>query len=250
MESSWRSFLKVSSNVDLAAPLLVVAVTVTFLGLFWFLPAGPQGESPRPPSMAGRTLSLEDDKPMIPIPDKPELPAPAREVKRTDLATAGRRRAARKPRRLALPSPVSTSNAAVQPTTAPATADFIHDYTLQEIADTYEADPSKYPLNRTAQAGGISLHLDGLERRDELFVLKVTVANAGDTDFYVKALTAQAGDSPLGSRAIFQILVEAQRSREGYLLFRSPPPGAAVQITLKEDGGKGRAVLAPVPYRF
>ncbi|MDE2425917.1 MAG: hypothetical protein KGO96_08440 [Elusimicrobia bacterium] len=132
----------------------------------------------------------------------------------------------------------------------PGTLDPVQEYTMQDLIDGFESDPSRYPLDRTVRSDGISLTLEGLQRREKLFVLKVAVANGTDDDFFVKDFTVRAGATVLGSRSLFRILVESQRVREGYVVFEKPPSGAAVQIKLKEDGGKGRVIATGVPYRF
>ena len=132
----------------------------------------------------------------------------------------------------------------------PGTLSPAQQYTMQDLIDSFESDPSRYPLDRTVRSDGIALTLEGVQRRGRLFVLKVAVANGGETDFFVKDFTVRAGAAALGSRSLFRVVVESQRNQEGYVVFEKPLPGAAVQIKLKEDGGKGRVLESTIPYRF
>ena len=168
------------------------------------------------------------------------------------------RRAAVPAKPTASPIPVSPPAAASTPAqeakaeTAPAPSATVasQDLNLENIAQKFENDPSKFPLDRSRKSEGITLTLLAVGRLDRLFVLKVAVANETDADFFVKGFSVQAGADDLGSRSSFRILVEPRRTRTGYVLFGQPQPGAAVKIKLKEDGGKGLAVEMPVPYPF
>jgi hypothetical protein len=133
--------------------------------------------------------------------------------------------------------------APVAPTT-PAVA------TLASISEAYEGDPSVYSLDRAAKVGGITLRLLGVQRLAAAFVLKVEVTNDSDSDFYVKDFAVQVAAKTAVSKAYFRILVESQRTREGFVVFHKPQPGAAVKIQVNEEGGRGRAVAAQVPYPF
>jgi hypothetical protein len=124
------------------------------------------------------------------------------------------------------------------------------EYALEDIADRFESDESKFPLDRSTEAGGVALHLIGLEKLPAMFVLKVAVVNSGDADFFVKEFAVKVGNQILSSRSDFRVLVEPQRTREGYVLFERPPSGSNVRINLKEDGGKGRALETAIPYPF
>ncbi len=123
-------------------------------------------------------------------------------------------------------------------------------YSAQDIIDAYESDPARYPLDKTVRADGIALALEGLERRERLFVLKIGVANGTDADFFIKDFFVGTDSTVLGSRSFFRILVEPRRVREGYVVFERPQIGTAVKIKLKEDGGKDRVIETRVPYRF
>lgn len=148
------------------------------------------------------------------------------------------------------PASVPVQKAKAEPAPAPATTAASQDLALDNIAQKFENDPSKYPLDRSRKLEGVTLTLLAVGRLDRLFVLKVAVANETDADFFVKGFSVQAGTDDLGSRSSFRILVEPRRSRTGYVLFGQPQPGAAVKIKLKEDGGKGLAIEMPVPYPF
>lgn len=144
----------------------------------------------------------------------------------------------------------SSATVAAAAPRAAATAAGVPQYALEDVADRYEADESKFPLDRTVTTAGVTLGLLGLERLERWFVLKVAVANAGKADFFVKGFTVAAASQDLDSRAIFRILVEPRRAREGYVLFVKPPVGADVHIKLQEDEGKGRALDVAIPYPF
>ena len=132
----------------------------------------------------------------------------------------------------------------------PAVTTATPEYALEDIADRFESDESKFPLDRSVDAGGVILHLIGLEKLPAMFVLKIAVVNSADADFFVKGFAVEAGKQDLSNRSIFRILVEPRRTREGYVLFERPPAGSDVHIKLKEDGGKGRALETAIPYPF
>jgi hypothetical protein len=134
--------------------------------------------------------------------------------------------------------PVSAGNVSAQ------------EYVLEDIADRFESDESKFPLDRSADAGGVALRLIGLEKLPAMFVLKIAVINSADADFFVKGFAIEAGKQILSNRSSFRILVEPNRTREGYVLFERPPGGAIVHIKLKEDGGRGRTLEMAIPYPF
>ncbi|MDE2141197.1 MAG: hypothetical protein KGJ84_02130 [Elusimicrobia bacterium] len=149
-----------------------------------------------------------------------------------------------------MPDRSQNTAVAVATVVPPGTLDPVQQYSAQDLIDAYESDPALYPLEKTARVDGISLTLEGLERREGISVLKVGVANATDADFFIKDFTVRGGATVLGSRSLFRILVEPGRVREGYVVFQKPQTGAAVQLALKEDGGKGRVIKTSVPYRF
>lgn len=244
---------------------------------FW-LPFGPTGAgSTGYAPMAGASLSAtstqapaaaaSDQAPMpqarIPLQEQASAP-----TARVADAPAVRKGVASKPRahaamltasaRTPTTAGVEQSTAApnraeepeARPAATPPTPAAPPDYTLESIAQKFENDPSKYPLDRIRKLNGIALGLVAMGRLDRLSVLKVSVANETETDFFVKGFSIQAGSAVLGSRSLFRILVEPGRMRVGYVLFEKPPSGACVKIKLKEDGGKGLAVEMPVPYPF
>ena len=124
------------------------------------------------------------------------------------------------------------------------------EYVLEDIADRFESDESKFPLDRSTDAGGVALRLIGLEKLPAMFVLKIAVVNSADADFFVKGFAIEAGKQILSNRSSFRILVEPNRTREGYVLFERPPGGSIVHIKLKEDGGRGRSLEMAIPYPF
>jgi hypothetical protein len=247
------------------------------LGIFFWLPTGRGSVSLMPPvSLEGKSWVLHESAP--PQPEPPRQPAtppkeagaepketpraPHRRGARKAAADRARKRveppAAKPPlpettaaaQAVSLPDGKQNSAVAVAVVVPPATLDPLQQYAMQELIDGFESDPSKYPLERTVRTDGVALTLEGLQRREKLVVLKVAISNGNDADFFIKDFTVRAGATILGSRSLFRILVEPQRVREGYVVFEKPPSGAAVQIKLKEDGGKGRSLESGVPYRF
>lgn len=145
---------------------------------------------------------------------------------------------------------VSTATVAPVQATPRAVPSSPPDYALEDIADRFENDESKFPLDRSTEAEGMTLRLVGLEKLPAMYVLKIAVVNSTPMDFFVKAFSVVAGGQILSSRPIFRILVEPQRTREGYVLFERPQAGASVKIILKEDGGKNRSLETGIPYAF
>ena len=262
--------MRACSKSDLGA-FIAGAITVV-LGIFFWFPIGRGSMSLMPPvSLEGKTWVLREAAPPRPEPAR-QPPAkvgqaatsPRRQRKTRGpgraTARAGRKAssAARppKPAGQEAPKPKTPSDGKVNSAVAvsavvpPGTLDPVQQYGMQDLIDGFEADPSRYPLDRTVRSDGISLTLEGLQRRENIFVLKVAVANGTGSDFFIKDFTVRAGARVLGSRSLFRILVESQRVREGYVVFEKPLSGAVVQIKLKEDGGKGHSVEMGVPYRF
>lgn len=128
--------------------------------------------------------------------------------------------------------------------------DSIPQYALEDIMDAFENDPSKYPLKESKTAEGVTLSLAGLEKKDKMFVLKIAMDNETDSDFFVREFQIRSSGRILASRALFRIIVESRRVREGYVLFEKPGPGAHVDIELREDGGKERSIDLPIAYQF
>ncbi|MDD5657024.1 MAG: hypothetical protein PHF00_07200 [Elusimicrobia bacterium] len=234
---------------------LTVGITVTLAAAFWlpyrWLETRPTPYAP----LQGAVISLV----------KPQ-PAPASaQPPRAGSQTAGARRASRRFRSAARepiaaakpveappapPAEASGAIAAAPPPPQPATSASSRDMQLDDLAMRFEADPAKYPLDRRKTQGGITFSLAAIGREGSLFVLKVAVANDTDADFFIAGFTVQAGRSELAARSLFRILVEPRRTREGYVMFGRPSSQSAVKITLKEDGGRGSAVVMPIPYSF
>ena len=258
--------MKACSRSDFGA--LVAGAITMVLGIFFWFPIGPRSVSLMPPvSLEGKTWALHIPTP----PQAPAMPAPPVVLPAPKRQASTARKAAGKastppvvsqpaeevkPAPKEIPSPPNppevkeVSLMAVAAVVPPGTLDPLQQYTMQELIDGFESDPSRYPLDRTVKSDGMALTLEGLQRRDKLFVLKVAVANGTAGDFFIKKFTMRAGTITLGSRTLFRILVEPRRVREGYVVFEKPLPGAAVKIKLEEDGGKDRAVETAVPYRF
>lgn len=253
-------------KIFLLAPLSTLVLAVAFLA-----PSSPRSKTAYE-SLKGRAWSMRPADPE-PVPAVTAVAVSsaaavaAREPAAAPTPRPARAHAYRPPRSIASrkavavqpvsveshPSavPAISSGTAVPSASAPqAVRATPPDYALEDIADRFEADESKFPLDRSIESGGESLHLVGLEKLPKMFVLKVAVVNAADADFFIKAFAVTAGDQILSSRSIFRILVEPQRTREGYVLFERPQAGASVRISLKEDGGKGRTLETAIPYSF
>lgn len=260
--------MRACSKSDFGA--LAAGGVTAVLGIFFWFPIGRGSVSLMPPvSLQGKTWILSEPAPPQRVSPAAPRPTPTRKPARHDRKT-------KRPNQPASTHPVAASRpthevkvetkesprpsvasedkanspTAVGAVVPPGTLDPVQEYTMQDLIDGFESDPSRYPLDRTVRSDGISLTLEGLQHRDNLFVLKVVVANGTDDDLFIKDFTVRAGATVLGSRSLFRILVESQRVREGYVVFERPPSGAAVQIKLKEDGGKGRVIATDVPYRF
>ena len=135
-----------------------------------------------------------------------------------------------------------TSPTVVSAKSAAVTADF--------VAEAYDNDPAKYPMERNAAQGPITLSLCGLSREKDRYILKVVVINRGEEDFFVKELSVRDGRATLASKSFFRLFVEPGRSREGFVVFDAPHAGADVHVALREDREKGRVVELSVPYSF
>ena len=243
-------------NLPLLAPILTAVLAAGFLApsdsgaKTVYDPVNGKTWSMRPPDAAASVPSpavvvVSTAAPAAPpVPVAKSEPPPA-EVRRKRIRhTANRARAVRVVR----PPAISSG-------TAPAASDSqdsggVPDYALDDIADRFEADESKFPLDRSTVAGEVTLRLVGLEKLPAMFVLKIAVDNFAGADFFVKGFTVKAGNQILSSRSVFRILVEPQQTREGYVLFEKPQAGTIVQIILTEDGGKGRSLETTIPYPF
>lgn len=231
-------------------PLCLLGITVA-AAVWSALPVRPSAAAPAAvPSLAGRILTVSQDEP-------PKQAAPvslAAVISRAVLPPRPqkRRRSANRQAKLAAKPAVAAASVAAAPPAAPATAAPAVPTadTLDIVAEKFESDPAVFSMDRSVKAGGMTLHLLGLERLPAAYVLKVEAVNDSDADFYVKDLSLAASGKPLLSRSYFRILVESQRARQGYVVFQKPQTGAAVEIKLKEDGGKGRSLSVQVPYPF
>ena len=253
-------------KIFLLAPVSTIVLAVAFL-----TPDGP-GTRTAYQSVSGKTWSMRQPEPALaPVVASVAVSTAATAAAPAPVAAAVPRPTktrARYLRRVALsqeavvvqhtpaeahlaPAPVISTGTAISVPIAPkAAAATTPDYALEDIADRFENDESKFPLDRSTEAGGVALHLIGLEKLPAMYVLKIAVVNSADTDFFIKAFTVTAGSPILSSRPIFRILVEPQRTREGYVIFERPQAGASVKINLKEDGGKGRSLETAIPYPF
>ena len=253
-------------KIFLLAPVSTIVFAVVFL-----TPNSP-GTRTTYQSVSGKTWSMrQPEAGLAPAVASVAVSTAALAAMPTPVAASAPRHAKARSRRLrhaALPSKeaaVQRSPAETHPTPAPtpstgtapsapatprATAAATPDYALEDIADRFENDESKFPLDRSTEAGGVTLHLVGLEKLPAMYVLKIAVVNSAEADFFIKGFTITTGSQILSSRPIFRILVEPQRTREGYVMFERPQAGAKVKINLKEDGGKGRSLETAIPYPF
>lgn len=257
--------MKACSESDFGA-LLAGGISLA-LGIFFWFPVGPRSVSLMPPvTLQGKTWAFYAPTP----PQAAALLAPPAEMSERKIRPSKGRRPGKTSIPAVVPPPTEEVKSepkespnptsppevkevplmAVAAVVPPGTLDPLQQYTMQDLIDGFESDPSRYPLDRTVKSDGMALTLEGLQRREKVFVLKVAVANSTEGDFYIKEFAVRAGATILGSRSLFRILVEPRRVREGYVVFEKPLPGAAVKIKLEEDGGKGRAVETAVPYRF
>lgn len=255
-------------KIFLLAPLSTLVLAVAFLtgsgpssktayeaisGKAWSMRQPETATTPTAPAVAVSSVVV------VTAPVAPPAPRHAAQAAKT-VTRRHHREAARVPVNAARPvsaevHPVAPSTAAAPaapaapgPTARPSSTP--PDYVLEDIGDRFENDESKFPLDRSTDAGGVALRLVGLEKLPTMYVLKLAVVNTTATDFFVKTFTVVAGGQILSSRPIFRILVEPQRTREGYVLFEKPLAGASVRVNLKEDGGKGRSLEMAIPYPF
>jgi hypothetical protein len=122
--------------------------------------------------------------------------------------------------------------------------------TFDSVAEDYDNDPSKYPMERNIVQGPITLGLCGLSRSKNPVILKIAVTNQGGEDFFIKELTVRDGQRFLTSKFYVRLFVEPGRTREAYITFDRPHAGADVHVVLKEDRENGRVVESAVPYSF
>lgn len=156
-----------------------------------------------------------------------------------------RRPAARVTPAVAVSTPVVHAVAAPAPPPEPRAAE-----TMDSVGEDYERDAAKYHLDASAAQGAVTLSLRGLSRSGPRFILKVAVRNRGGEDFFVRELVLREGKETLAAKAYMRLFVEPGRTREGFIVFDRPRPGAAVHVALKEDREKGRVVELAVPYPF
>lgn len=144
---------------------------------------------------------------------------------------------------------VATSSTTARPE-APSTPPASVKDTIETVGDRYEDDAAKFPLDKSAAQGAVTLRLCGLSRTGDRYTLKVEVTNRGGEDFFVKDLSVRVAQEDLRSKSYMRLFVEPGRTREGFVVFDKPRAGADVHAALKEDREKGRAVELPVPYPF
>lgn len=124
--------------------------------------------------------------------------------------------------------------------------DILPRYVTLDIIDRFEKDPSKYILKEYAENHDLILRLIALENLEKMIVLKVAVENKSKADFFVKGFEAWNGGHRLEERSLFKILVEAGKTREGYVLIGKPRKGAGISVKLLEEGGEKRVLDLPV----
>jgi hypothetical protein len=144
----------------------------------------------------------------------------------------------------------ATTTAAVEKVSPVITPVVSRPVTFDSVAEDYDNDPSKYPMERNVVQGPITLSLCGLSRSKSPIILKVAVTNQGGEDFFIKELTVRDGPHFLASKFYVRLFVEPGRTREAYITFDRPHAGADVHVALKEDRENGRVVELAVPYSF
>ncbi len=122
--------------------------------------------------------------------------------------------------------------------------------TFDSVAEDYDDDAAKYPMERSVAQGPVTLSLCGLSQSKNPVILKVSVTNQGDVDFFIKELTVRDGHLFIPSKFYARLFVEPGRTRAAYITFERPRAGADVHVALKEDRENGRVVELPVPYSF
>lgn len=122
--------------------------------------------------------------------------------------------------------------------------------TADNVADDYEGNAAKYPLDGESVREPVTLRLRGISRSAGRFILKVAVSNRGREDFFVKELSIRDGHEILESRFFMRLFVEPGRTREGYVVFSKPRNGASIHVALKEDRENGRSLDVAVRYPF
>jgi|CXWL01.1.fsa_nt_gi hypothetical protein len=163
--------------------------------------------------------------------------------------TASTRKSLSKKREKAATAKVAVSSAPVA-ATPPAVAIAAPVETADNVADEYEGNAAKYPLDGEAAREPVTLRLRGVSRATERYILKVAVLNRGREDFFIKELAIRDGQEILETRFFMRLFVEPGRTREGYVVFEKPRNGANIQVALKEDREKGRVLELAVPYPF
>lgn len=123
------------------------------------------------------------------------------------------------------------------------------DYTADTIRDAFEGCDSKFPLDAKASGTNVTTRLLALCRWQGHYIVKAAVANQSGSDFFIKELNAYDGAELATVKSYFRLLVEPERTREGFVIFDARP-GAQVKIALKEDRENGRALQVPVRYPF
>lgn len=123
------------------------------------------------------------------------------------------------------------------------------DYTADVIRDAFEGCDSKFPLDAKSSLGGVLVRLQGLCRWQGHFIVKVAVSNQSASDFFIKTLDVYDGAELTTIKPYFRLLVEPERTREGFVLFDARP-GAQVKLALKEDRENGRSLQVSVRYPF
>ncbi len=122
-------------------------------------------------------------------------------------------------------------------------------YTADVIRDAFEGCDSKFPLDAKSSAGGVLVRLQSLCRWQGHFIVKVAVSNQSEADFFIKTLDVYDGLELTTIKPYFRLLVEPERTREGFVLFDARP-GAQVKLALKEDRENGRSLQVSVRYPF
>lgn len=121
--------------------------------------------------------------------------------------------------------------------------------TLEKVQDWFEPQGHKFILDQTASLRGITLRLVALCWMPRKFVVKVSVVNESQEDFFIKNIMAKENSRETGEYFI-RLFVESGKTIDGYMVFNRPLSGGKVDVVLKEDRAAGRVLSAPLEYPF
>lgn len=217
-------------------------------------PAGAAPASAHPTSDAGAAAPATVTSAALLLPSSGKQIAVGDTRGRTSAHSTAGASSTRKPNKRERPSgavaEVAASSAPIAAAAPPPIAIAVPVETADNVADEYEGNAAKYPLDGETTREPATLRLRGVSRAAGRFILKVAVSNRGREDFFIKDLAIRDGQEILEARFFMRLFVEPGRTREGYVVFGKPRNGANVQVALKEDREKGRVLELAVPYPF